>query len=47
MTILALDLRVPIIEVVTSKKLVSAILDQWPAYFAFSLSFPIHIPPFE
>ncbi len=28
MTILALDLRVPIIEVVTSKNLVSAILDQ-------------------
>ena len=39
MTILALDLRVPILEVVTSKNLVSAILDQWPAYFAFSLSF--------
>ena len=39
MTILALDLRVPTIEVVTSKNLVSAILDQWPAYFAFALSF--------
>ena len=39
MTILALDLRVPIIEAVTSKNLVSAILDQWPSYFAFALSF--------
>ena len=39
MTILALDLRVPIIEAVTSKNLVSAILDQWPSCFAFSLSF--------
>jgi uncharacterized membrane protein len=39
MTILVLDLRVPTIEVVTSKNLVSAILDQWPSYFAFALSF--------
>jgi uncharacterized membrane protein len=40
MTILALDLRVPIIEVVTSKNLVSAILERWPSYFAFAaLSF--------
>ena len=39
MTILVLDLRVPILEVVTSKNLVSAILDQWPSYFAFALSF--------
>ena len=39
MTILALELRVPILEAVTSKNLVSAILDQWPSYFAFALSF--------
>lgn len=38
-TILALDLRVPQIQDVTSPNLVSAILHQWPAYFAFVLSF--------
>jgi len=38
-TILALDLRVPQIHDVTSANLVSAILDRWPSYFAFVLSF--------
>jgi uncharacterized membrane protein len=38
-TILALDLRVPQVQELTSGKLASAILDQWPSYFAFVLSF--------
>lgn len=38
-TILALELRVPHLTDVTSQNLVSAILHQWPSYFAFALSF--------
>src|SRR5258708_23805502 len=38
-TLLALDLRVPHVEPVTATGLAHAILDQWPAYFAFVLSF--------
>lgn len=38
-TILALELRVPRLTDVTSQNLVSAILRQWPSYFAFALSF--------
>src|SRR5436190_1496622 len=38
-TILVLDLRVPQFEVITSGDLITAILHQWPAYFAFLLSF--------
>jgi uncharacterized membrane protein len=38
-TILALELRVPNIEDVTPAGLGTAILDEWPSYFAFLLSF--------
>jgi uncharacterized membrane protein len=38
-TILALELRVPNLEEITSAKLVAAILNEWPSYFAFVLSF--------
>src|SRR5438093_8037280 len=38
-TILALDLRVPQLEEFTSAKFVAAILNEWPSYFAFVLSF--------
>jgi uncharacterized membrane protein len=38
-TLLALDLRVPHVEPVTASGLANAILDKWPAYFAFVLSF--------
>src|SRR5882757_432957 len=38
-TLLALDLRVPHVEHVTASRLAQAILDEWPAYFAFVLSF--------
>lgn len=39
MTLLALDLRVPHVEHVSATRLAQAILDEWPAYFAFILSF--------
>ncbi len=39
MTILALDLHVPRFAPVTSGNLITGILDQWPSYFAFVLSF--------
>lgn len=38
-TLLALDLRVTHVEEVTSSGLARAILDEWPTYFAFVLSF--------
>src|SRR2546425_2103976 len=38
-TILALELRVPKLEEITSAKFVAAILNEWPSYFAFVLSF--------
>jgi uncharacterized membrane protein len=38
-TILALELRVPQLREVSAANLISAILHQWPAYFAFLLSF--------
>jgi uncharacterized membrane protein len=38
-TILALELRVPKLEEITTAKLVAAILNEWPSYFAFVLSF--------
>jgi uncharacterized membrane protein len=38
-TLLALDLRVPHLEHVTAGNLAHAILHEWPAYFAFTLSF--------
>ena len=38
-TILALDLRVPHLPEISAANLISAILHQWPAYFAFLLSF--------
>ena len=38
-TILALELRVPHVEHVTPLNLTRALLDQWPSYFAFLLSF--------
>ncbi len=38
-TILALDLRVPQLQGITSENLTTAILHQWPSYFAFVLSF--------
>ena len=38
-TILALELRVPHVEQVTALNLARALLDEWPSYFAFLLSF--------
>jgi uncharacterized membrane protein len=38
-TILVLDLRLPQVEKETPGGLVRAVLDQWPSYFAFALSF--------
>jgi uncharacterized membrane protein len=38
-TILALELRVPHVEDATPSTLAWAVLDQWPSYFAFVLSF--------
>jgi uncharacterized membrane protein len=38
-TILALELRVPHLEEITSSNLITAILREWPVYFAFLLSF--------
>jgi uncharacterized membrane protein len=38
-TILVLDLRLPSVEHATTGSLLRAVLDQWPAYFAFALSF--------
>jgi len=38
-TILVLDLRLPAIDHVTTGGLIRAVLDQWPSYFAFVLSF--------
>lgn len=38
-TILALELRLPHVEEVTASGLAGAILDEWPSYFAFVLSF--------
>ena len=38
-TILALELHVPQLQEITSGNLITAILDQWPSYFAFVLSF--------
>src|SRR5437867_12406463 len=38
-TILALELRIPKLEEITSAKLVTAVLSGWPSYFAFVLSF--------
>ena len=38
-TILALELRVPHVEQVTASNLARALLDEWPTYFAFLLSF--------
>ncbi len=38
-TLLALDLRVPHVDHVTAGGLARAILDEWPTYFAFVLSF--------
>lgn len=38
-TILALELRVPHVEEVTAGGLARALLDEWPTYFAFLLSF--------
>ena len=38
-TILVLDLRLPPVEKLTTGGLVRAVLDQWPSYFAFALSF--------
>ena len=38
-TILALELRVPQLEEITSGNLITAVLHQWPSYFAFVLSF--------
>jgi uncharacterized membrane protein len=38
-TILALELSVPQVEQITSRGLTRAILDEWPSYFAFALSF--------
>ena len=39
LTILVLDLRLPPVETVTPSGLISAVLDLWPSYFAFALSF--------
>jgi TMEM175 potassium channel family protein len=38
-TILALDLRVPRLQEITSGNLITAIRHQWPSYLAFVLSF--------
>ncbi len=38
-TILALDLPVPQLQEITSGNLITAVLHQWPSYFAFVLSF--------
>jgi uncharacterized membrane protein len=38
-TILVLDLRLPSVDEVTTGGLLRAVLDQWPSYFAFALSF--------
>ena len=38
-TILVLDLRLPSVENFTTGGLIRAVLDQWPSYFAFALSF--------
>jgi len=38
-TILALELRVPHVEQLTAGNLARALLDEWPSYFAFLLSF--------
>jgi TMEM175 potassium channel family protein len=39
LTILVLDLRLPPLEKVTSGELIHGVLDLWPTYFAFALSF--------
>jgi len=38
-TLLALDLRVPVFETVNSKNLFEALLKEWPSYLAFTASF--------
>ena len=38
-TILVLDLRLPPVDDPTPSALIQAVLDQWPSYFAFALSF--------
>ena len=38
-TILVLDLRLPTVKEPTASTLIDAVLDQWPSYFAFALSF--------
>jgi uncharacterized membrane protein len=38
-TILVLDLRLPPVEDLTPRGLIDSVLDQWPSYFAFALSF--------
>ena len=38
-TILVLDLRLPAVEELTPGGLIRAVLDRWPSYFAFALSF--------
>jgi uncharacterized membrane protein len=39
LTILVLELRLPPLEDVTSGELIHGVLDLWPSYFAFALSF--------
>jgi uncharacterized membrane protein len=39
LTILVLDLRLPPLEKVTPGELIQGVLDLWPSYFAFALSF--------
>ena len=39
LTILVLELRLPPLEAVTPGDLIRAVLDLWPSYFAFALSF--------
>ena len=39
LTILVLDLRLPPLENATSSDLIHGVLDLWPSYFAFALSF--------
>ena len=39
LTILVLDLRLPPLETVTPGELIHGVLDLWPSYFAFALSF--------